>query len=241
VAGYNLGSPLDSNDGVVFIESNDYNDYSEGENYQIYGAQILGSTQGVSGEGIDLNGATGKLGGSDVSNLRDFPTDPDYPGISTSESSSEPIKISDIGFVLNSAGSLNGHLQIDVSMVDADGDITEDQTLNVDIITDKTYVGTLGVADTFDFNLLSDSPAGDGKATITNFEQDGLTPDWIDLSDIGSFTYIGSAGFTGVDQVRFDTGTKLLEANVSGDTAPELQIGGLAGINAATLGDNLKL
>src|SRR6185295_11563320 len=58
-AGYN-SITLDNNDGLVIIEANDYNLAG----YQIYGAQILSSTEGITGTGIDLNRATGTSGGS---------------------------------------------------------------------------------------------------------------------------------------------------------------------------------
>ena len=131
-------------------------------------------------------------------------------------------------------------------MVDADHDATEDQTLDVSIITDKTYEGTLGVADTFDFNFIADSPAGEGRATITNFES-GL--DVIDMSDIHAitggaddpFTYIGTDLFSGAaGELRFETGSGMLQANVSGDLNPEMEIA-LTDITTAIPQTDLKL
>jgi hypothetical protein len=46
---------------VVIIEGNDYN--AAGENYLIYGAQLLVSTEGVAGSGIDLVRDTGAATG----------------------------------------------------------------------------------------------------------------------------------------------------------------------------------
>ena len=59
------GITLDNNDGLVIIESNDYN--NPGENWVIVGAQIAGSDEGVTGTAINLNNAIG-AGDSDVDN-----------------------------------------------------------------------------------------------------------------------------------------------------------------------------
>jgi hypothetical protein len=59
-APYNSEFTLDNNDGLVIIESNDYN--AAGEHYQIQGVQIMQSANGLTGNGINLNGATGAGG-----------------------------------------------------------------------------------------------------------------------------------------------------------------------------------
>src|SRR5262249_23948762 len=56
-APYNTEFSLDNNDGLVVVEANDYN--LAGETYQIQGIQIMQSANGLTGSGINLNGAVG--------------------------------------------------------------------------------------------------------------------------------------------------------------------------------------
>jgi hypothetical protein len=232
VQGYDLGTALDNNDGVVFIESNDYN-VNMGDNWLIEGVQVLGSTEGITGSGINLVGATGDAGGS-TATLRAFDTSAAAPN-STTESTSEPIKISDIGFVLAQAGNQNANLEFEFKVKDGDGDESALQTLQVSIVSDKSYVGT-ALADVFDINLITDSPAGDGRATIAGFQ---TGTDLIDLSDIDAvtggsddaFSYIEGDPFGNMaGELRFDVANHWLEADLDGDGVADMQIE-LTGIN----------
>jgi VCBS repeat-containing protein len=99
-------------DGVIIIESNDYNFGTE--NYQIYGMQLLTSTNGVTlGAGnnaIDLNRNTGATG---FSTFNDNFTGTD---------DNDVIKIVDIGFVQRTTNTQVLKLNIDVVVTDSDGD-----------------------------------------------------------------------------------------------------------------------
>jgi len=127
-AEYNI--TLDNNDGVVIIESNDYN-INPGDNWLIDGAQVLVSTEGITGSGIDLNGATGDSGGS--SGTESF---------SAATVDNDVIKISDIGFVTSESTTEDADLQFNFSNIDSDGDTTAGQILNVHIEGTTTFDGT---------------------------------------------------------------------------------------------------
>ncbi|MBC6434239.1 calcium-binding protein, partial [Nostoc sp. HG1] len=87
--------------------------------------------------------------------------------------------------------------------------------------------------DIFDFNSVSDSPAGSSRDVITDFVGNGIfTGDQIDLSTIDAnftvggnqaFTFIGSGAFTAASQVRYSGG--ILQANTDGDLSAEFEIG----------------
>ena len=88
--------------------------------------------------------------------------------------------------------------------------------------------GGAGV-DTFVYSAVAQS-IGVNQDTITDFVSG---TDRISLSQIDAnvnvagndaFTFIGSVAFTGPGQVRYDAGTGLLQANINGTFAPELQI-----------------
>ncbi|WFT82649.1 DUF5801 repeats-in-toxin domain-containing protein [Methylobacterium sp. CB376] len=120
-APYNTEFTLDNNDALLIIEQNDYT--VAGETYQIQGIQIMQSANGLTGNAIDLNGATGANGGSSAtSNLTAWdPTDNDV------------LKITDIGFVQQTSGTINANLDFSLALVDADGDATATQHINVNI------------------------------------------------------------------------------------------------------------
>ncbi|MGE5501290.1 MAG: hypothetical protein ACM3W4_05125, partial [Ignavibacteriales bacterium] len=100
------------------IQANDYN-VNVGDNWVITGAQVLSSTDGISGSGIDLNRAVGPSGGS--SGTESF---------ATSSNDTDVLKITDIGFVATTTTTEALHLQLDVTVTDHDGD-TVSQTVYV--------------------------------------------------------------------------------------------------------------
>ena len=111
----------DGSDGVVIIEGNDYNFGTE--NYVIVGAQLLTSTETVTGSNIaiDLNRVTGATGAS-TSNTKSF-------GGTTVDN--DVIKITDIGVVTTLTTTQILKLDIDVTVTDSDGDSTAVTTLTV--------------------------------------------------------------------------------------------------------------
>jgi len=116
---YNTEFTLDNNDGLVIIEDNDWN--ALGEHFQLQGVQIMQSANGLTGKAIDLTKGTGTLGGSDAtSNLVDWdPTDQDV------------LKITDIGFVQSTSGTIDANLNFAFQLVDGDGDMTALQNIAV--------------------------------------------------------------------------------------------------------------
>jgi hypothetical protein len=136
-AGYTALTALDNNDGLAIIESNDYN--SGGTHWVIVGAQILGSTEGITGSGINLNGATGSGGGS--SGTESFSTVADSGNTTTGTYDADVIKISDVGIVTQTTSTQDANLQFTFTNVDADGDATATQMLNVQIEGSNTFIG----------------------------------------------------------------------------------------------------
>ena len=173
--GYSIA--LDNNDGAVIIESNDFNTGSQ--NYVIEGAQLLVSTEGVTGTAINLNAATGASGGSTT--FQEFDGTPGTSNPEAATTDNDVIKISDIGFVTANSATLNTDLTFDVSIVDADGDVTGSQTLGVSIVGGASLSPTSG-ADTFAF---------------TDADTDSL---------LAAVMYNLGGGFaTGVDKLDFST------------------------------------
>jgi len=167
---------LDNNDGAVIIQSNDYN--AAGENYVIVGAQLLSSTDGITGTGINLNGAVGAGGGS---------TTTEAFGAITNDT--DVIKVSDIGFVATTTNQESLHLQLDVTVTDHDGDAVT-QTVYVNPTTPPVALDLNGDG----IQYLDQSAgvhfdyAGDGAAVSTAWvgPHDGLLA--IDLNGDGKVT-----------------------------------------------------
>ncbi|AYC31598.1 hypothetical protein D3880_03950 [Pseudomonas cavernae] len=164
--------------GIVVFESNDYNFGTE--NYSIQGAQVVTSTQGVSGTGYQLNGAI------------DNPATPGSEGATanaqiafggaTTEGNNEPIKIVNIGFVTSTTP--DAHLTFDVVLTDADGDATATQTLDVTIVGGDGVTASAN-ADTF---VIGDTDV-DGLLSMVMTVIDGGFASGIDKFD---FTAAGS-------------------------------------------------
>ena len=232
-AGYNI--TLDNNDGTVIFEGNDFN--GEGENYVVVGAQVLVSTEGITGSGINLNPATGAAGGS--SGTQNF-------GAATTDN--DVVKISDIGFL--TTVTPDSHLVFNAAVIDADGDATAAQVLDVTIISGSVFAagsdresiqGRSDFADTFVFDSLLDSPAS-LHDIISGFTSGS---DKIDLSAIDAstgggandaFVFIGSADFSAAGQLRFDAATHTLQGDLDGNGAADLVIE-LAGVSSIVAGD----
>ncbi|MCO6059569.1 type I secretion C-terminal target domain-containing protein, partial [Pseudomonas sp. MOB-449] len=129
----------DGSDGLVIIESNDFN--AAGENYLIYGAQLLTSTENVTGFGINLNRGVGTLGASSlaVASLLAFEANAG-PGADTTDQ--DVIKIVDIGLVTAQTNTQNANLDFTFSLIDADGDTTSQHVLEVAIVNGTSFTGT---------------------------------------------------------------------------------------------------
>ena len=134
-----FGAPsLDNNDGFVIIEPNDYLQGSEG--YVIVGAQLMSSTNGLTGSGIDLNRAVGEDGGSTGS-----------AAFGTQTDDHDVVKISDIGLIRTVFDEQAISLDIDITVTDADGD-TEYTTFHINPFGDPVVLDMDG--DGFHFQSL---------------------------------------------------------------------------------------
>jgi hypothetical protein len=115
-AGYSPGANFDNNDGFVIIEANDYQ--LGNENLRIVGAQLLSSTENITGSGISLNAGTGVTGGSSTTQL--FGS---VDNATTDETvDQDVVKISDIGIVRRVETPQSLSLDFTVSLTDSDGD-----------------------------------------------------------------------------------------------------------------------
>jgi hypothetical protein len=207
------GIVLDQNDGAVIFESNDYNFGSE--NYQIQGAQVLVSTQGLTGTGYNLNGY---VASSNVTGDNDgaTPSSPqqafgDENGEKTNQLDTigglaeaatwdgDVIKIVDIGFVTDVTP--DAHLSFDVVLADADSDATATQTFDVRIAGGSTYTGFAG-ADTFVMAAGTTGITLADAATITDFVT-GV--DKIATSKAGGNATIANGGVGMADFAAFVT------------------------------------
>lgn len=173
---------LDNNDGLVVIESQDYN--GAGENWLIEGAQVLASTEGVTGTGINLNGAIGTGGASTTTQT--FGDSEDVHNTLTGTEAGtwdgDVFKIVNIGFV--TAVTPDALLTFDVSVVDADGDATSTQTLNVNIVGNNSLTATAG-SDSFAFS----DPDADGLLSIVMYN---ITGGFVSGTDKLNFAAAGS-------------------------------------------------
>ncbi|MDP3815556.1 retention module-containing protein [Pseudomonas sp.] len=177
----------DGSDGLVIIESNDYNDADE--NYQIYGAQLIVSTENITGSGIDLIRATGASGGS--TGTQDFEAN---PGLGADTDDNDVIKIVDIGILGTS--TQNANLDFSFQVVDADGDTTSTQLLEVAIVGGSTFTGTEN-AEVIQGSAGNDSLLGNGGDDILI---GGLGNDFLS-GGAGGDTFKWQLNETGTDTV----------------------------------------
>ncbi|WP_214471675.1 type I secretion C-terminal target domain-containing protein, partial [Mesorhizobium sp. dw_380] len=145
------GVTLDNNDGLLIIESNDYN--APGEHYVLVGAQITPTDEGITGTAINLNGAIGAGGASTgVQNL-------------SSDTNDLGFKISDIGLISTTTTAQNADLTFNVTVKDADGDTSTAQQLDVHVVNGVTYTGTAD-AETMQGTANGDTLNGSGGNDI---------------------------------------------------------------------------
>ena len=220
-SGYNI--QLDNNDGVVFIESNDFK--TAGQDLYISGAQVITSTENLSGTAFALNGAVGTNGNTDLN------TTVPFGGANDPTDDSDVVKITDIGFISTATTTPLADLNFEVQLQDADGDKTAAQNLNVLIINGQTYTGTssdetltgtgtndaliggagndvlngLGGSDVFQWHLGDQSTTGTAARDVVDFNvKQGDVLDLRDLlmgehsgSNLGEFIHFGTDSATG--------------------------------------------
>ncbi len=110
-AGY--AQTLGNQESLIIIESNDFNSDTDANgtaNYVIVGAQLLASSGGITGSGINLNGAVGDAGASS--------------GTLAFDDDNEVIKVNDIGIIRTVTNTQALTLDFAVTVTDADGDAT---------------------------------------------------------------------------------------------------------------------
>ncbi|MGU5887014.1 DUF5801 repeats-in-toxin domain-containing protein [Aeromonas hydrophila] len=168
------GITLDNNDGAIVIESNDYN--APGESWQIYGAQILTSV-----EGISTNVA--------INYDRDF--NDGFDGFTTfvDQSDNDVVKVSDIGFIKTQTTTVDANLDFQVVVQDADNDATSSMNLHVTIEAGSILTGS-ALADVIQ--------GGEGNDTLSGLAGDdtligGLGNDIL-IGGLGGDTMTGGAG-----------------------------------------------
>ncbi len=121
---------MDNNDGLLIVESNDYN-VNVGDNWILKGLQILSNDAGLIGTAINLNRAVGSGGGSSysassVSGLIG-------PGNTILEdTSTNPLKIIDAGFSTTTTTPPTLDLELFFKVVDADSDYTAGQKIDIE-------------------------------------------------------------------------------------------------------------
>ncbi|WP_226699900.1 DUF5801 repeats-in-toxin domain-containing protein [Qipengyuania gaetbuli] len=153
--GYTLSSPLDSNDGFVVIEANDYLLGGEtSDDYVITGAQLVPSTEGVTGTGLAFNRATGDAGGTTGA-----------PQSFAGHDDNDVIKISDIGVIRTVTNSETLTLDFGVTVRDSDGDETATQHLLVNPSMVTPVVLDLGTE--------GDAPIFSGLSSNVSYDYDG--------------------------------------------------------------------
>ncbi|MGQ4603002.1 T1SS-143 repeat domain-containing protein [Aeromonas veronii] len=163
LAGY--GITLDNNDGAIVIESNDYN--APGESWQIYGAQILTSVEGITSS-VAINYD------------RDF--NDGFDGLTTfaNQSDNDVVKVSDIGFVKTQTTTVDADLDFLVVVQDADNDATSSVNLHVTIEAGSSLTGS-ALADVIQ--------GGEGNDTLS-----GLAGDDTLIGGLGNDILIGGLG-----------------------------------------------
>lgn len=136
-AAFGFTGTLDNNDGLVVIESNDYNNIFAGDaghTWQIEGAQVVASTEGLTGVGIDLNRTIGDLGGSSATGV--FGVVKDSGGNNGGTWDGDVFKIVNIGFLTEVTP--NSQFNFNVEAIDFDGDGSGVQSLTVDVAGDAS-------------------------------------------------------------------------------------------------------
>ncbi|MBL0533241.1 retention module-containing protein [Aeromonas dhakensis] len=205
------GITLDNNDGAIVIEHNDYN--GVGENWQIYGAQILTSVEGITTTtALNFNAAFGDSGGSYTTT--DF----------SNQTDSDVVKVSDIGLITSENTTLDAELDFQVGVKDADNDATSNTNLHVIIEAGSTLTGS-ALADVIQ--------GGEGNDTLFGLAGDdtligGLGNDIL-IGGLGGDTMTGGAGS---DTFKWLAG----DADGSTDTITDFTLG-----NPSNGGDVLDL
>ena len=182
------GITLDQNDGAIVIENNDFN--AQGESWQIYGAQILTSVEGITtSSAINFNSVIGNGGATNVN---------DVSGFGSSATDNDVLKVSDVGFITSEKNTLDADLDFQVGVKDADGDTTATQNLHVTMEAGTTFVGT-ATADVI-------------HGTTGNDNLSGMGGDDVLEGGLGNDVLNGGAG---IDTASYDNATSGVTVNLA--------------------------
>jgi hypothetical protein len=194
-----FGIVLDNNDGAIIIQSNDYLPSAGAGNWQIAGAQVITSTEGLSGSGINFNGALGTGATGESTGSEAF---------SAATVDQDVVKISDIGLITTTTTTQAADLQFNVSNVDADGDTTASTTLDVQI-TGNTMNGTAN-ADVLQSSAANDTMTGNGGNDIFVLDGHSSATPGVSLSGHDNIT-----DFNAGDLILVDVASQNLTINTS--------------------------
>ena len=176
-----VGENGNNNDGLVIIESSDYNE--AGESWQIVGAQVVNAALGVTGDGVNLNPDVGAGGDSDINN--DGTLDPQSLAVITD---TNPLKIMNIGFLTGNTVDQSFELSFDVTITDADGD---SETASLTATIGDPPAEALMAESSFSTQSFSMMAANDDYSSL-------LAGDSIQKSYVngGGFGNVGNTGIT---------------------------------------------
>lgn len=219
----------DGQAGYVIIEANDYRLPGDTTEYVIVGAQLLTSTESVSGTGIALNGTVGDSGGS--SSSQQFGTT-DTAAIDPT-SDQDVIKIVDVGLIRTITDAQAVSLDFGVTVTDADGDkqtdtFTINPTATPPLILDLNGNGTVDLLGhdagvTYDYGngsmLTAWVGAGDGILVFDANRSADAGADYVARVDGATEFVFGHDGMTDLEALAADydtNGDLVLDANDAG-------------------------
>nr|WP_217997228.1 VWA domain-containing protein [Pseudomonas alcaligenes] len=204
------GITLDNNDGAIVIESNDYN--APGESWQIYGAQILTSVEGIS-TNVAINYDRDFNDGFD--NLTDF----------DDQSDNDVVKVSDIGFIKTQTTTVDADLDFQVVVQDADNDATSSVNLHVTIEAGNVFNGTAladAIQGTTGNDTLNGLAGNDTLAGLAGADTlDGGAGNDLLIGGLGNDLLIGGADKDTYQWKAGDNGTDTIQGfvhNFNGNT-----------------------
>jgi Ca2+-binding RTX toxin-like protein len=152
------------------------------------------------------------------------------------DTDSDVVKVSDIGITTSNTSTADANLKFNVSVVDADGDITATQTLNVTIEGSHTFVGLDGVVESITGtssgnDILTGGTGSDifhwntgdtGQDTITDFSKGpvGSGGDVLNLTDLlqGEHQTVASLADGGYLSFSYSGGNTTITIDANGTT-----------------------
>ncbi|MFM1908937.1 MAG: hypothetical protein RLZZ591_2614, partial [Pseudomonadota bacterium] len=228
---------LDANDALVIINSDDYNIGTD-TGWEISGIQILASTEGVTTtplSAINLNRDGSSALGESLDSTKDsgggVGTEGTYDG--------DVFKVSDLGFMVPAIVPQDTSLQFQFNLIDADGDTTSTQTINVKIDGQNQFNGT-SAAESITGSASADTISGGGG---NDFLDGGLGADTVSYGYATNGVVVDLTAHTGTVDNNDEDDLRNIENVVgsdhndtlTGDSGANLLSGG-AGIDSISGG-----